>query len=69
MFKIETYTWLDDREEIVIINQNKQIYVSILPSLGGILNGYKIHDVEVIDGISLDQNGIDDYLSAYKSAF
>lgn len=69
MFKIETCTWLDDREEIAIINQDKQIIVSILPSLGGMINGYKMHDVEVIDGISLDQNGIDDYLSAYKSAF
>jgi aldose 1-epimerase len=68
MFEIVNKPWLKDHEEILIFDSEHKFFISILPQLGGMLNAYSVNGVNVIDGISLDQDGIDDYFSTFKSS-
>lgn len=69
MFKIKTQRWHDDYQAIQLYHESEKISISILPELGGMLNNYTVNGQNVIDGVTLDAKGIEQYLDAYPSAF
>lgn len=47
---------------------NEKVSLRIYPNLGGSLQELRINDVTIIDGITNDQEGIEDYAATYKSS-
>lgn len=68
MFKIEKANFATNHEIVTLINEVKNIKASVIPSLGGMLNGFKKQGFEIIDGIELSRYGVADYLGTFKSA-
>lgn len=55
--------------QIVIKNEKFNFYGIIYPNLGASLQKLSLNFVEMINGISNDQEGLNDYKNTYKSAF
>jgi aldose 1-epimerase len=47
---------------------NEKLSARIYPNLGGSIQQLIVNNVKIIDGISNDQKGIDDYATTYKSS-
>ncbi|MGI9531111.1 aldose 1-epimerase [Lutimonas sp.] len=47
---------------------NNELSVKIYPNLGASLQELRVHKRDIIDGISNDQDGIEDYAVSYKSS-
>lgn len=69
MFEIKKRKWLNNHDAISIINEKQQLQVTVLPQLGAMINSFSSGELDVIDGINLDQNGLEEYFTTYKSSF
>ena len=47
---------------------HKHLSVKIFPNLGGSVQELVVHGTQIIDGISIDESGLEDYRSTYKSS-
>lgn len=47
---------------------DEHVSVKIFPNLGGSLQEFNVNGEKIIDGISVDQDGLDDYANTYKSS-
>lgn len=47
---------------------HKHLSVKIFPKLGGSVQELSVNGTKILDGISVDENGLDDYKKSYKSA-
>jgi aldose 1-epimerase len=47
---------------------HKHLSVKIFPNLGGSVQELIVHGTQIIDGISIDEWGLEDYKSTYKSS-
>jgi len=45
--------------------QHKHLSVKIFPKLGGSVQELSVNGTKILDGISLDENGLDDYKKSY----
>lgn len=68
MFRIERTNFAAKHEIITLINEDKKVKASVIPSLGGMLNGFSLGNFEVVDGIEINEAGVEDYLNTYKSS-
>jgi galactose mutarotase-like enzyme len=68
MLSIERSVFTDGYEIITLSHEDKAINAGIIPGLGGMLNNFNIKGFEVVDGIALDDKGLQDYLNTFKSS-
>ena len=68
MFRIERANFAANLEIITLVNKDKNIKASVIPSLGGMLNGFSLAGFEVVDGIEVNESGVEDYLNTFKSS-
>lgn len=47
---------------------HKHLSVKIFPNLGGSIQELVVHGTQIIDGITIDEDGLEDYKSTYKSS-
>jgi len=60
---------IPELSQIIIKNKALRIRGVILPNLGATLQQYALKNVEILDGIFQDQNGLDTYNNKFNSAF
>ncbi len=67
MLQIKKITNQNDLLDHIYI-YNKHISCKIFPNLGASIQEFIVKGISIIDGITIDQNGIDAYFNTHKSA-
>ncbi|MGB5364183.1 MAG: aldose 1-epimerase, partial [Aureibaculum sp.] len=67
MLQIKKITNQNDLLDHIYI-YNKHISCKIFPNLGASIQEFIIKGISIIDGVTIDQNGIDAYFNTHKSA-